>query len=359
MATTPINVTPPIQNDRTNSLTIRQPDDFHCHFRDGVLLKIVAPVSARVFARATAMPNLQPPIRTVAEAAAYRERIRAAGFPEPLMTLYLTQNTTPAEIEEAAATDWMIGGKLYPAGATTNSDEGIPDVFAARRVFAAMEKYQLPLLIHGEDPCPTIPLYKREQVFVRTTFTALRYGYPDLKMVLEHLSTRDAVDAVRKYHKEFGQGRTAGTITPHHLFLTFNDVAGNPHHFCYPIAKEHSDREAVLEAATSGQICFFAGTDSAPHFRESKEKGQKRPGGIWSAPYALRLYATAFDEADQLPRLENFTSRIGAEFFDLPLNQGTITLCRTRPTDSNRLNRILGEGVIQPFILEGTPTFDF
>jgi dihydroorotase len=312
-----------------DQITLTRPDDWHLHLRDGDALASVVPHSARQFARAIVMPNLKPPVTTVAAAAAYRDRILAAlpedaGF-EPLMTLYLTDNTTPAEIERAAAAPFVHAVKLYPAGATTNSDAGVTDLARCDDTLAAMAEHGLPLLVHGEVTEPGVDIFDRETVFLERTLTRLLERHPRLRVVLEHITTAAAVGFVRQ-----GPERLGATITAHHLLLNRNHmlVGGiRPHHYCLPILKRESDREALLEAATSGHPRFFLGTDSAPHPRGGKETSCGC-AGVYTAHAAIELYADAFDAAGALDRLEAFASHHGADFYGLPRNTGTLTLTR-------------------------------
>ena len=310
-------------------LTILRPDDWHLHLRDGAALAAVVGDSARRFGRAIVMPNLVPPVRTTREALAYRERILAALPPrarfEPLMTLYLTDDTPPEEITRAKLSGRVFGVKLYPAGATTHSDAGVTRI---SRCFHAIERMQgtgMPLLVHAETTDPVIDVFDRERIFVEETLGPLVERFPSLKVVLEHATTREAVQFV-----EVTGPNVAATITAHHLLLNRNSlfVGGiRPHHYCLPVLKREEDREALVEAATSGNPKFFLGTDSAPHPRREKE-ASCGCAGIYTAHAAIELYATAFEEADALDKLEGFASEFGATFYGLPLNEGRITLVR-------------------------------
>ncbi len=311
-------------------ITLTRPDDWHLHLRDGEALATVVPHSARQFARAIVMPNLKPPVATVAQALAYRERILAAlpagtGF-EPLMTLYLTDRTDPTEIAKAKGSGRVFACKLYPAGATTNSDSGVTDVRHVHPVLAEMERHGLPLLVHGEVTDPAVDIFDREAVFIERVLTPLRRDFPGLKVVLEHITTRDAADYVREADAGLG-----ATITAHHLLYNRNAIFQGgirPHYFCLPVLKRETHRQALVGAATSGSSKFFLGTDSAPHARGAKESACGC-AGCYTAAFALELYAEAFEAADALDRLEGFTSFHGADFYGLPRNTGQVTLERT------------------------------
>ncbi|WP_198806215.1 dihydroorotase [Leptolyngbya sp. BL0902] len=312
-----------------DTITLTRPDDWHLHLRDGEALKTVLPYTARQFARAIVMPNLKPPVRTVAEAAAYRDRILAA-LPagqvfEPLMTLYLTDNTRPEEILAAKASSFVKAVKYYPAGATTNSDSGVTDIRKGDAVFAAMEEADLPLLLHGEVTHATIDIFDREKVFIETHLMPLRQRFPKLRIVLEHITTAEAVDYVQS------TDRIAATITPQHLLFSRTALFQGglrPHYYCLPILKRETHRQALVEAATSGNPKFFLGTDSAPHPRHSKES-DCGCAGCFSALHALELYAEAFEAAEALDKLEAFASFYGPDFYRLPRNTDTITLTKT------------------------------
>jgi dihydroorotase len=308
-------------------LRLRRPDDWHLHLRDGVLLAAVLPHSAARFARAVVMPNLSPPVATTAAAIAYRERILAA-LPadmkfEPLMTLYLTDNTPAAEIRRARASGYVVGVKLYPAGATTNSDSGVTDLGRCAEALAAIEETGLVLQVHGEVTEPTVDVFDRERVFIERVLAPLVERHPRLKIVLEHVTTADGVEFVRG-----ARPGIAATVTPQHLLLNRNALfAGGlrPHHYCLPVLKAERHREAVFAAATGGEERFFLGTDSAPHTRRSKES-DCGCAGIFSAPAGIELYAEAFEAAGALQRLEAFASEYGARFYGLPLNDGELVL---------------------------------
>ncbi len=310
-------------------LVITEPDDFHLHLRDGGLLAGVAPESARHFARALVMPNLVPPVITGADAARYRARIRAA-LPEgarfePLLTLYLTEATAPETVLSAHAAGMIAAVKLYPAGATTHSDAGVKSLDRVRPVLEAMAAAGIPLCIHGEVTDPEVDIFDREAVFIERVLEPLRRALPELKIVLEHLTTCEAV----AYVQSAGPG-IAGTITVHHLYLNRNHVlAGGirPHFYCLPVAKREIHRRALLEAATSGKPCFFLGTDSAPH-PDAAKLAPCGCAGCFTAPVAMPLLAQAFEEAGALARLEPFTSHFGADFYGLPRNMGRLILER-------------------------------
>lgn len=312
------------------TLTLTKPDDLHIHVRTGAILKTVLPHTARQFARAIIMPNLKPPVTTVAKALVYRDEILAA-LPEgvsftPLMTLYLTAATTHTEIAAAAACPHVYAFKLYPAGATTNSDAGVADIKAIYPLLAAMEKCGLPLLIHGEVTDEHCDIFDRERVFIDTHLTAIVADFPDLCIVLEHVTTEEAVQFVSST-----KANIAATITPQHLLFNRNALlAGGirPHFYCLPIIKREHHRLALLKAATSGNPKFFLGTDSAPHSTALKETACGC-AGCYSAPVALELYAEAFESVNALDKLEAFASFYGADFYGLPRNTGTVTLTKT------------------------------
>ena len=311
------------------TVALIRPDDWHLHLRDGEMLSLVVPDTARCFARAIVMPNLKPPVTTVAAAAEYRQRILAAlpgGMDfEPLMTLYLTDNTSPDEIRRAAESEFVHAVKYYPAGATTNSDSGVTDLRRAHRALEAMQKVDLPLLLHGEVTDTEIDIFDREAVFIQRHLQPLVRDFPELRMVLEHVTTSDAVSFV-----ESAPDRIAATITVHHLLLNRNAmfVGGlRPHHYCLPIIKREEHRRALVEAATSGNPKFFLGTDSAPHPRGAKES-DCGCAGVYSAPAALELYAEVFEQVGALDRLEGFASLHGPRFYGLPQNTDTIVLER-------------------------------
>jgi dihydroorotase len=319
-------------------LTLKRPDDWHLHLRDGAAMASVLADSARRFARAIVMPNLKPPVRTTYQALDYRERILAAlpqgaSF-EPLMTLYLTDDTPPEEIARARLSGRVHGVKLYPAGATTHSDAGVTRI---SRCFNALEKMQevgLPLLVHGESTDPAIDVFDREKAFIDEVLGPTVERFPGLRIVLEHITTRDAVQYV-----EVTGPNVAATITAHHLLMNRNALfmgGIRPHHYCLPVLKREEHREALVEAAISGNPKFFLGTDSAPHPRREKEAGCGC-AGIYTGHAALELYAVAFEEAGALGRLEAFASEFGAGFYGLPVNQDSVTLVREDWTVPQRL----------------------
>lgn len=314
----------------TESLTIRRPDDWHLHLRDGDMLKLVAPFTARQFKRAIVMPNLVPPVTTTAAAAAYRDRILDAVGPggdfEPLMTAYLTDTIDPDEISRGFEQGVLTACKLYPAGATTNSDSGVTDIRKIDAVLARMEAIGMPLLIHGEVTTADIDIFDRERVFLERILGPTMDRFPGLRVVLEHITTSDSVKFVAS-----GGDNIAATITAHHLRIDRNDMlAGGirPHLYCLPVAKRRTHKEALREIVTTGSSKFFLGTDSAPHARSAKESACGC-AGIFSAPVALESYAQTFDELQCLDKLSGFASEHGPRFYRLPLNEGTVTLERT------------------------------
>ncbi|HLU62272.1 MAG TPA: dihydroorotase [Gammaproteobacteria bacterium] len=311
------------------TITLIRPDDWHLHLRDGEQMAAVLPCSARQFARALIMPNLRPPVTTTEQALAYRERILAA-LPEdadfdPLMTLYLTDNTSPDEIVRAKESGKVLAVKLYPAGATTNSDAGVTDIAKTQAVLEKMAELGMPLCVHGEVTRDAVDVFDREAVFIDEVLAPLAERLPELKIVFEHITTARAVEFVR-----WSGPNIAATITPQHLLHNRNAIFKGgirPHYYCLPVLKTEPDRTALLEAATSGNPKFFLGTDSAPHARHAKE-ASCGCAGCFSAHAALELYAEAFDAMNALDRLEGFASRHGAEFYGLPCNTGTVTLRR-------------------------------
>jgi dihydroorotase len=329
-----------------DTLTITRPDDWHLHLRDGTALAAVLPATARQFARAIVMPNLKPPVTTAAQAVEYRARILAALPPnvsfEPLMTLYLTDNTPPDEIARAKAAG-VVALKLYPAGATTNSDAGVTDIRKTYATLEAMQRHGLLLLVHGEVTDPAVDVFDREAVFIDRVMLPLRRDFPALKVVFEHITTQDAADYVAA-----GDAHTAATITAHHLLYNRNAlfVGGlRPHWYCLSVLKRELHREALVKAATSGSAKFFLGTDSAPHAAALKEQSVCG-AGCYTAPAALELYAEAFDSAGALDRLEAFASFHGPDFYGLPRNRERITLRRERWTLPETLP--FGDTVIKP-----------
>jgi dihydroorotase len=311
------------------SLTLIRPDDWHLHLRDGATLASVLPHSARQFGRAIVMPNLKPPVTTTAAAVAYRARILAA-LPagmrfEPLMTLYLTDNTAPDEIRRAVDSGVVHAVKLYPAGATTNSDAGVTDLAKCSQVLEQMQELGLPFLVHGEVTDPDIDLFDREAVFIERVLRPLRRDFPALNIVFEHITTKHAAQYVAE-----AEGPIAATITAHHLLYNRNDIFKGgirPHYYCLPVLKREEHRLALVTAATSGDERFFLGTDSAPHAQGAKEAACGC-AGCYTALHAMELYAEAFERAGALDKLEAFASLNGPAFYGLPVNQDTITLER-------------------------------
>ncbi len=330
-----------------NTLTITRPDDWHLHLRDGAMLASVLPHSARQFARAIVMPNLKPPVTSTAQAIAYRARILAAlpaglSF-EPLMTLYLTDNTAPDEIRRAHASGCVHAVKLYPAGATTNSDAGVTDLARCYPTLEAMQELGMPLLVHGEVTDPAVDIFDREAVFIDRVLQPLRRALPALKIVFEHITTEQAAQYVGA-----ADDKVAATITAHHLLYNRNDIFKGgirPHYYCLPILKRERHRLALLAAATGGSPKFFLGTDSAPHPKHAKEHACGC-AGCYTALHALELYAQAFESAGALDRLEAFASFHGPAFYGLPRNHGRVTLRRQEWTLPAEL--ALAEDVIVP-----------
>ncbi len=310
-------------------LTITRPDDWHLHLRDGAALAAVVRHTAERFGRAIVMPNLKPPVTTTDAAEAYRRRIVGALPPgsafEPLMTLYLTDRTSAAEIARARASGFVQGAKYYPSGATTNSDAGVTSIANIQSALAALEEHDLPLLMHGEVTDSSVDIFDREAVFIDRVLTDVVQRFPRLRVVFEHVTTRDAVAFVNAAGPRIG-----ATITPQHLLLNRNAMfAGGmrPHHYCLPVLKREQHREALVEAATSGSPKFFLGTDSAPHARHAKEAACGC-AGVYSAHAGIELYAEAFEQAGRLDQLEAFASFHGADFYGLRRNRDTITLVR-------------------------------
>lgn len=334
----------------TETLTIRRPDDWHLHFRDGDIMRGVVPYTARQFARAIVMPNLTPPVTTAALASEYRDRIRAAvpkgvDF-EPLMTCYLTDTTDPDDLARGAAAGVFTAAKLYPANATTNSANGVSDVEKIYPVLERMEKDDIVLCIHGEVTDADIDVFDREAEFIARHLTAIAANFPALRIVFEHITTSDAVDFVKA-----GSDRIAATITPQHLHINRNAmlVGGiQPHNYCLPVAKRETHRLALRAAATSADPAiaakFFLGTDSAPHLRGDKESACGC-AGIFGAPFALESYATVFDEERALDRFEAFASLNGPAFYRLPVNQETVTLQRAANPVPDELP-LVGETIV-------------
>ena len=324
------------------SITIRRPDDWHVHLRDGEMLAKVAPYTARQFARAIIMPNLVPPVTSPESAADYRDRIRRAagdGF-EPLMTCYLTDQTDPDTLERGHNDGVWIAAKLYPAGATTNSASGVTDI---RNIYPALERMQrvgMVLCVHGEVTDPDVDVFDREAVFIDRVLSRVVADFPGLKVVFEHITTAEAAQFVEGSSDNIG-----ATVTPQHLIINRNAIfAGGlrPHAYCLPVAKREQHRLAVRKAATAGSPKFFLGTDSAPHARDAKESGCGC-AGIFNAPFALESYASVFDEEGKLDHFEAFASLNGARFYGLPLNEGSVTLDRSAMAVPNEI-----EGVV-PF----------
>ena len=323
----------------SQTLTIRKPDDWHVHLRDGAMLKTVAPYTARQFARAIVMPNLVPPITTVAAASAYRERILAAagaGF-TPLMTCYLTDGISPDEVAHGYEEGVWLAAKLYPAGATTNSSSGVTDIQRITPVLQRMERLGMVLCVHGEVTDPDVDVFDREAVFIDRVLSQVRADFPALKIVFEHITTADAVAFVE------ASPNVGATVTPQHLILNRNAIfAGGlkPHAYCLPVAKREKHRLAVRKAATSGSPKFFLGTDSAPHARSAKESACGC-AGIFNAPFALESYAQVFEEEGALDRFEAFASLNGPSFYGLPINDETISLERAEVTVPDRIDDLV------------------
>ena len=336
------------------TLTIKKPDDWHVHFRDGEMLAAVAPYTARQFARAVVMPNLVPPVTTVKEAEAYRARIinvlpSDAAF-TPLMTCYLTDQANGDEIAAGYRDGIFAAVKLYPANATTNSAAGVTDLAAVAPVFEKMQDIGMPLLVHGEVTDPEVDIFDREAVFIDRVLTPLLANFPGLKVVLEHITTADAVDFVRANAPHLG-----ATVTAHHLVINRSDIFEGgirPHRYCLPVAKRERHRLALRQAATSGEHSFFLGTDSAPHMASLKEAACGC-AGIFTAPYALEVYTQVFDEEGALGHLEAFASINGAKFYGLPVNEGSLTLSK-KPTNIDAEIPIYGGDSLHPFRADST-----
>ncbi len=330
----------------TSQITLIRPDDWHLHVRDGAALNTVVPHTAAQFGRAIIMPNLKPPVTTAVQAMAYRDRIRAAvpqgvAF-EPLMTLYLTDMLPPDEIRRAKDAG-VVACKLYPAGATTNSDAGVTDIRKTYATLEAMQREGLLLLVHGEVTSPDIDLFDREAVFIDQQLIPLRRDFPELKIVFEHITTREAAHYVRDADRF-----TGATVTAHHLLYNRNAIFTGgirPHYYCLPVLKRETHRLALVEAATSGNTRFFLGTDSAPHPAHLKEHASGC-AGCYTAHAAMELYAEAFDVAGKLDQLEGFASLHGADFYGLPRNSGTITLRRESWTPPE--SYAFGEAALKP-----------
>jgi dihydroorotase len=327
-----------MQNDTIDRLTITRPDDWHLHLRDGAALASVLPHTARQFGRAIVMPNLKPPVTTTEQAAAYRQRILAAlpaGMEfEPLMTLYLTDNTPPDEIRRAKDSGFIHAVKLYPAGATTNSDAGVTDLAKCTKTLEMMQELDMPFLVHGEVTDPEIDLFDREAVFIERVLQPLRRSMPALKIVFEHITTSEAAQYVAE-----AEGPIGATITAHHLLYNRNEIFKGgirPHYYCLPVLKREQHRKALRAVATSGDERFFLGTDSAPHPKGLKEHACGC-AGCYTALHAMELYAQAFAAVGALDKLEAFASFNGPDFYELPRNTGTITLARESWTVPNEL----------------------
>jgi len=339
-----------------NSITITRPDDWHLHLRDGATMASVLPHTARQFARAIVMPNLKPPVTTTEQALAYRERILAAlptGMQfEPLMVLYLTDNTPPEEIRRAKDSGLVHAVKLYPAGATTNSAAGVTDLKKCYRTLEIMQQVGMPFLVHGEVTDPEVDIFDREAVFIDRIMSPLRHDMPELKVVFEHITTKDAA----QYVAEAGDG-TVATITAHHLLYNRNEIFKGgirPHYYCLPVLKREVHRQALVQAATSGSGKFFLGTDSAPHPKDAKEHACGC-AGCYTALHAMELYAHAFDQAGALDKLEAFASFNGPAFYELPRNSGTITLVKESWTLPGELP--MGDATVVP--LNGGEVIDW
>jgi dihydroorotase len=333
--------------DKITQITIARPDDWHLHLRDDTALAAVVGDTAKRFGRAIVMPNLKPPVTTVAQADAYRQRILAAvpagmNF-EPLMTLYLTDNTPPTEIDAAKTSGFVHAVKLYPAGATTNSDAGVSDLKKCAATLARMEALGLPLLVHGEVTDPAIDIFDREAVFIDSVLAPLLRDFPALKLVLEHITTQDGIDFVK------AQGaNVAGTLTAHHLLLNRNAIFTGgirPHHYCLPVLKRETHRQALVAAAISGSPKFFLGTDSAPHAKSTKE-APCGCAGCYTAHAGIELYAEAFEAAGALDKLEGFASHFGADYYGLSRNVAQITLTRNPWPVPAQLPYITGDPLV-------------
>lgn len=338
-----------------NTITIRKPDDFHVHVRDGAMLKAVLPYTAQVFARALIMPNLAPePVTTTERLRAYRERITAALGTQsftPLMSYYLTDESNGDEIVKGFTEGIAAAVKMYPAGATTNSAHGVTNVEHVFPIFEKMEEVGMPLLLHGEALVDasgnSVDPFDREKVFLDLTLSNIRARFPKLKVVLEHATTKDAVQYVRAEKSPY----LAATFTVQHLMLTREDLFNGglqPHHFCLPVLKRREHREALRDAATSGEPHFFLGTDSAPHPTHAKERAVGCAAGMFTAPAALSAYAEVFETMGRLEHLEKFASMHGATFYGLPLNQGVITL-KKEPWSIDERTKVDGGDTIRPF----------
>jgi dihydroorotase len=341
-------LTPSSQASGRNSITLRRPDDWHVHLRDGEMLKSVVEYSARQFARAIVMPNLVPPVTTMAAAANYRTRILSA-IPDgmdftPLMTCYLTDSIDAEEVRRGHEAGVFTAAKLYPANATTNSSHGVTDIRKIYPVLEVMQKISMPLLVHGEVTHGEVDIFDREAVFIEQVMIGILRDFPELKVVFEHITTADAAAFVMG-----SNANVAATITPHHLIFNRNAIFQGgirPHYYCLPIAKREKHRLALRKAATSGSPKFFLGTDSAPHTMQDKESACGC-AGLFNAPYALESYATVFEEEGALEKLEAFASEFGPTFYDLPLNEDKVTL---EPTTITAIERVeTPNGAVIPF----------
>jgi len=337
-----------LRNILHDSLTLRQPDDWHVHLRDGAMMRAVLPYTAKVFRRAVVMPNLNPPVVHTAEAVAYRKRIQRAlpdglGF-TPLMTAYVTEDTDVEDIKSGFEAGVFAAAKLYPAGATTNSENGVTDVGKIENLLSLMSRIGMPLLIHGEVTDPTVDIFDREKIFIDTVLRPMIEEMPKLKVVLEHITTAEGIEFVR------GAGPlVAGTITPHHLVINRNALfAGGlrPHMYCLPVAKRERHRLALRAAATSGEPSFFLGTDSAPHPQSEKES-DCGCAGIFNAPSAVETYVQVFEEEDALENFEAFASLNGPKFYGIAPNEATITLVRQEP--EKQMPLVLAGEQVMPF----------
>ena len=352
------NVSTSTASMTNDTLVLRQPDDWHVHLRDGDMLGAVVNYTARQFGRAIVMPNLAPPVTTVAAAQAYRERILKAVDPAlgftPLMTCYLTDTLDPAEIARGHAEGVFTAAKLYPAHATTNSAHGVSDIKAIYPVLETMQRIGMPLLVHGEVTSPEIDIFDREAVFIERVLKHVVHDFPELKIVFEHITTSDAVSFVQDSGPNIG-----ATITPHHLIFSRNAMFEGgirPHKYCLPVAKRETQRLALRKAATSGSAKFFLGTDSAPHLIGAKESACGC-AGIFNAPYALESYITVFEEENAMDKLEMFASQAGPNFYGLALNERKIMLER-RPAKIDAALE-LGAGTLVPFHAEETLNWQF
>ncbi|MBX3529576.1 MAG: dihydroorotase [Rhizobiaceae bacterium] len=345
--------TPAGDADKPQSLTIRRPDDWHVHVRDGAMMKAVLPFTAAQFARGIIMPNLTPPVTTATAASAYRDRIRAA-LPagsdfEPLMTCYLTDSTSPDEIERGYREGIWLAAKLYPAGATTNAHHGVTNIPALAPVFERMERIGMAVLVHGESTDPAVDIFDREAVFMERSMLPLLNAHPGLKVVVEHATTAETLDLVRAH-----AGRAACTITAHHLVINRTSIFQGglrPHLYCLPVAKRERHRLALRKAAASGEACFMLGTDTAPHPRAAKQ-AECCSAGIFSGATALQTYVQVFDEEGALDRFEAFASLNGARFHGLEPNAGTVTLVR-KPSQAMAAVAVEGDEVV---VFEGGKT---